>query len=124
MRNEKNFKQKISEIATRIADINEKVDSEKINLPTSYKTQANSAVTAPPDLAKLLIDIINELIAGETSMADIEKRAGWNMIMDRLKSISGEKKAEDEKVPDVPAADEKELGLPQLQEAFNRINRK
>ena len=126
MRNEKNFKQKISEIASKIANINEKVDGEKINLPTAYKTQANSAIAAPPDLAKILLDIINELIAGETSMADLEKRTGWNMIMDRLKSMSGEKKGE-EGVPEVTPEDEKEAGkagMPALQESFNRINRK
>lgn len=125
MKNRKDFKEKISEIASRIANVNEKVDGEKINLPTAYKTQANSAIAAPPDLAKILIDIINELIAGETSMADIEKRTGWNMIMDRLKSISGEKKGNEE-VPDVSSDDQKKMGmdLPALQEAFNRINRK
>lgn len=129
MRNEKNFKQKISEIAAKIANVNEKVDGEKINLPTAYKTQANSAIAAPPDLAKILLDIINELIAGETSMADIEKRTGWNMIMDRLKSMSGEKKAEDEEIPAVSSTDQEKMGLELpgtkgLQEAFNRINRR
>jgi hypothetical protein len=127
MKNRKDFKEKISEVAAKIAGLEEKVDDKattKINLPSSYKTQANSAIAAPPDLAKLLLDIINELIAGETSMADIEKRTGWNMIMDRLKSMSGEKKAGEEDVPAVDADTEKELGMPQLQEAFNRINRK
>jgi hypothetical protein len=118
----KDFKQKIAEVAAKIAGINEKVDGEKLNLPTSYKTQANSAIAAPPDLAKLLLDIINELIAGETSMADIEKRTGWNMIMDRLKSMSGEKKAGGDVPPEVPTADQEKL--PALQESFNRINRK
>lgn len=124
MKNEQKFKQKIAEVAAKIAGLEEKVDPQKLNLPTSYTTPANSAIAAPPDLAKLLLDIINELIAGETSMADIEKRAGWNMIMDRLKSLSGDNKAGGEDVPAVDAADEKELGMPQLQEAFNRINRK
>jgi hypothetical protein len=124
MKNEQKFKQRIAEVAAKIAGLEERVDGEKLNLPTSYKTQANSAIAAPPDLAKLLLDIINELIAGETSMADIEKRTGWNMIMDRLKSMSGEKKAGGEDVPAVDASTEKELGMPQLQEAFNRINRK
>ena len=124
MKNEQKFKQRIAEVAAKIAGLEEKVDGEKLNLPTSYKTQANSAIAAPPDLAKLLLDIINELIAGETSMADIEKRTGWNMIMDRLKSMSGDNKAGGEDVPAVDADTEKELGMPQLQEAFNRINRK
>jgi hypothetical protein len=126
MKNEQKFKQRIAEVAAKIAGLEEKVDPQKLNLPTSYTTPANSAIAAPPDLAKLLLDIISELIAGETSMADIEKRTGWNMIMDRLKSISGEKKAGGEDVPDVSAADKKDLGMDfkGLQEAFNRINRK
>jgi len=127
MKNEQKFKQKIAEIAAKIANVNEEVKPDEFELPASYRAKANSAIAAPPDLAKLLLDIINELIAGETSMADIEKRTGWNMIMDRLKSMSGEKKAGGEDVPDVSAADKKDLGiddLPALQEAFNRINRK
>jgi len=122
----KDFKQKISEIASKIAGLEEMVDdkaTEKINLTPNYKSQANSAISTPPDLAKLLLDIIKELLAGEASMQDIEKRAGWSLIMDRLKSLSGDKKGKEgeEDVPEVPDADKKEMPL---QEAFNRINRK
>ena len=124
MRNEKEFKKRISEIAANIANVTEKVDAEKLNLPDTFKAQANSAVGSPSDFAVALLDIINELLAGETSMQDIEKRPGWNLIMDRLKSLAGEKKGKEgeEDVPEVPDADKKEM--PQLQEAFNRINRK
>lgn len=126
MRNEKNFKQKISEIATKIANINEKVDGEKLNLPTAYKTQANSAISTPSDLAKALLDIVAEIVANEPSMADLEKKPGWSMVMAKLKELSGEKGGE-EGVPEVTPEDEKEAGkagMPALQESFNRINRK
>lgn len=126
MRNEKNFKQKISEIAAKIANVNEKVDGEKLNLPTAYKTQANSAISTPSDLAKALLDIVAEIVANEPSMADIEKKPGWSMVMAKLKELSGEKKGEED-VPDVTPEDEKEAGkagMPPLQESFNRINRK
>jgi hypothetical protein len=122
MKNKKNFKQKISEIAAGIAGLDEKVEKEKLNLPTAYKTQANSAISTPPDLAKALLDIIEEIVANEPSMSDLDTKSGWSIIMAKLKELSGEKKGED--VPDVSAADEKEMDLPALQEAFNRINRK
>jgi hypothetical protein len=127
MRNEKEFKKRISEIATKIANVTEKVEGDKINLQKSYVSQANSAISTPSDLAKLMLDIIDELLAGEASMQDIEKRAGWNLIMGRLKSLAGEKKGKEgeEDVPEVTPEDEKMAGGPKaLQETFNRINRK
>lgn len=126
MKNNKDFKQKISEIAAKIAGVNEKVDADKLELPTAYKTQVNSAISTPSDLAKALLDIIAEIVANEPSMADLEKKSGWNMIMLKLKEISGQKKGEED-VPAVSAEDEKEAGkagMPALQESFNRINRK
>jgi hypothetical protein len=125
MRNEKEFKKRISEIAANIAGVDEKVNPEKLTLPGTFVSQANSAVGNPSDLAVALLDIINELLVGEKSMQDIAKRPGWNLIMDRLKSLAGEKKGEEGEVPEVTPEDEKMAGGPKaLQEAFNRINRK
>jgi hypothetical protein len=131
MKNEQKFKQRIAEVAAKIAGLEEKVDGEKLNLPTAYKTQANSAISTPADLAKALLDIIAEIVANEPSMADLDKKSGWSMIMAKLKDLSGEKAGEEE-VPDVSAEDQKDAAaasansekLPQLQEAYNRINRK
>jgi hypothetical protein len=124
----KDFKTRIAEVAAKIADIDEKVDKAKINLPTAYRNQANSAIAVPGDLAALLLDIVEELKAYEPSMQDIDKKAGWNMIMQKLKDLAGIKKGEtDAEVPDVSADDMKDaekMEMPKLQEAFNRINRK
>ena len=84
----KDFKTRIAEVAAKIAEIDEKVDNAKINLPTAYRNQANSAIAVPGDLAALLIDIVDELKAYEPSMQDIDKKAGWNMIMQKLKDLA------------------------------------
>jgi hypothetical protein len=121
----KDFKTRIAEVAAKIADIDEKVDKAKINLPTAYRNQANSAIAVPGDLAALLLDIVEELKVYEPSMQDIDKKAGWNMIMQKLKDLAGIKKGEtDAEVPDVSADDTKKMDIPNLGEAFNRINRK
>jgi hypothetical protein len=121
----KDFKTRIAEVAAKIADIDEKVDKAKINLPTAYRNQANSAIAVPADLAALLLDIVDELKAYEPSMQDIDKKAGWNMIMQKLKDLAGFKKGEtDAEVPDVSDDDTKKMDIPNLGEAFNRINRK
>jgi len=121
----KDFKTRIAEVAAKIAEIDEKVDKAKINLPTAYRNQANSAIAVPGDLAALLIDIVDELKAYEPSMQDIDKKAGWNMIMQKLKDLAGFKKGEtDAEVPDVSDDDTKKMDIPNLGEAFNRINRK
>ena len=121
----KDFKTRIAEVAAKIADIDEKVDNAKINLPTAYRNQANSAIAVPADLAALLLDIVDELKVYEPSMQDIDKKAGWNMIMQKLKDLAGIKKGEtDAEVPDVSADDVEKMGIPPLKEAFDRINRK
>lgn len=132
MKNEKNFKQTISEIADRIAGVNEKYDKEKMTLPKGVLTMLNSSISNYADLAIAMNDIMSEIIANEPGMQDLETKSGWNVIFQKLSQLSGKKPGEeipevpasDEKAADKKAADEKKLGLPQLQEAFNRINRK
>ena len=123
MKNEQKFKQRIAEVAAKIAGLKEEYKEEETNLPSAALTKLNSVINSSPDLAKAIHDIIIEIIAKEPSLAKIETMTGWSMIMDKLKALSGEKAGEED-VPAVDAATEKELGMPQLQEAFNRINRK
>jgi hypothetical protein len=122
MKNEQKFKQRIAEVAAKIAGIKE-YDSNKMELPSGVLTRLNSSISTYADLAMAIEDIIGEIIKAEPSMKDLENKSGWNVIFQKLDQLSGNKKAEDEKVPAVDASTEKELGLP-LQEAFNRINRK
>jgi hypothetical protein len=124
MKNEQKFKQKIAEVAAKIAGTNEAYDGNKMELPSGVLTRLNSSISTYSDLAMAIEDIIREIIKAEPSMKDLENKSGWNVIFQKLGQLSGEKKAEDEKVPAVDASTEKELGMPQLQEAFNRINRK
>lgn len=124
MKNEQKFKQKIAEVAAKIAGINEAYDGNKMELPSGVLTRLNSSISTYADLAMAIEDIIREIIKAEPSMKDLENKSGWNVIFQKLDQLSGEKKAGGEDVPAIDAADEKELGMPQLQEAFNRINRK
>ena len=126
MRNEKNFKQKISEIAAKIANVNEAgYDPVKMELPDGVLARLNSSISTYADLAQAIEDIIGEIIKAEPGMKDLETKSGWNVIFQKLAQLSGEKKG-GEKVPDVSSTDQKEMGLDMkgLQEAFNRINRK
>jgi hypothetical protein len=121
MKNEQKFKQKIAEVAAKIAGIKE-YDSNKMELPSGVLTRLNSSISTYADLAMAIEDIIREIIKAEPSMKDLENKSGWNVIFQKLDQLSGEKKAGGDVPPEVPAADQK--GLPDLQESFNRINRK
>ena len=125
MKNRKDFKEKISEIASKIANVNEEYDAAKMELPSGVLTRLNSSISTYADLAQAIEDIIGEIIKAEPGMKDLETKSGWNVIFQKLAQLSGEKKG-GEKVPDVSSTDQKNMGmdLPQLQEAFNRINRK
>lgn len=90
MKNEKEFKKRISEIAAKIAGVNEKYDGSKINLPDSYKTRVNAAVADTRDMALFVLDIMREIVEEESSMKDIENRSGWNNISALLKRAAGE----------------------------------
>ena len=90
MKNEKDFKKRISEIAAKIAGVNEKYDGSKINLPDSYKTRVNAAVADTRDMALFVLDIMREIVDEESSMKDIENRSGWNNISALLKRAAGE----------------------------------
>lgn len=128
MRNEKEFKKRISEIAAKIAGVNEAYDAEDTNLPSAALTKLNSVITNSADLAKAIDDIIKEIIAREPGLSKLETMNGWSTIFPILKRLSGEKKGKEgeEDVPEVTPEDEKMAGGPKtaLQEAFNRINRK
>lgn len=125
MKNRKDFKEKISEIAAKIANVNEEYDAAKMELPSGVLTRLNSSISTYADLAQAIEDIIGEIIKAEPGMKDLETKSGWNVIFQKLAQLSGEKKG-DEKIPDVSSTDQKKMGidLPNLQEAFNRINRK
>ena len=97
MRNEKNFKQKISEIAAKIANVNEEYDAAKMELPSGVLTRLNSSISTYADLAQAIEDIIGEIIKAEPGMKDLETKSGWNVIFQKLSQLSGEKKG-DEKV--------------------------
>jgi hypothetical protein len=130
MKNEQKFKQRIAEVAAKIAGLKEEYKEEETNLPSAALTKLNSVINSSPDLAKAIHDIIKEIIAKEPSLSKIETITGWSMIMDKLKQLSGKKAGEE--VPDVSAADQKDAAaasadkaeLPNLKEAYNRINRK
>ena len=126
MRNEKEFKKRISEIAAKIANVNEAYDKEEMELPSGALARLNSAITTSADLAKAIDDIIKEIIAREPSLAKLETMNGWMTIFQQLTRLSGEKKGKEAEVPEVTPEDEKMAGGPktELQEAFNRINRK
>lgn len=87
MKNEKDFKKRISEIAAKIAGIKE-YDQDKIDLPDSIKAKINSSITNQKDLALFLIDIMKEIIANEPGMSNIENMA-WKDIVTLLKRKAG-----------------------------------
>lgn len=118
----KDFKQKIAEIAAKIAGINEEYDAGEMELPSGILTRLNSSISNYSDLAKAMNDIMGEIIAKEPGMQDLETKSGWNVIYQKLDQLSGEKKAGGDVPPEVPSADQEKL--PALQESFNRINRK
>jgi len=121
MKNEKEFKTRIEEIAAKIAGNVNEYDGSKINLPDSLKARINSSIANQKDMAQFILDTMAEILPGESGLQNLEKMSGWNSISTMLKKLAG---AEDEDTPDVSQADMEKNALPPLKEAFNRINRK
>ena len=122
---QEDFKKRISEIAAKIAGVNEKYDGSKINLPDSYKARVNAAVADTKDMALFVLDIMKEIVEDESSMKDIENRSGWNNISALLKRAAGMSADKDaEETPDVSSDDQKKLDLPDLKESYDRIKKK
>jgi thiamine biosynthesis protein ThiC len=90
MKNEKEFKKRISEIAAGIAGNLNEYESGKFNLPDALKAKINSAVTNQKDMAQFILDMMKEIIAGEPGMKDIKKMSGWNSISNQLEKLAGE----------------------------------
>lgn len=149
MKNEQKFKQKIAEIAAKIAEASygEKeeemkpeeeveeaenpnqsapIDADKFNAKLDTYDQAlksfYSAINNAQELELALVHIIEK-------MPNLKGNAvtGMRRAIDRLaKNMADKNMANSNDVPDVTADDEKAAAdvLPKLQEAFNRINRK
>lgn len=90
MKNEKDFKKRISEIAANIAGNLNEYDAGKFDLPDALKARINSAVSNQKDMAQFILDMMQEIIAGEPGMKDIEKMGGWNAISSQLKKLAGD----------------------------------
>jgi hypothetical protein len=83
MKNEKEFKKRISEIAAKIAGtVNEEYDSAKINLPDSFKSRINSAIANQKDMAQFIIDMMKEIISNVPGMADLENKSALISVGD------------------------------------------
>lgn len=121
MKNEKEFKKRISEIAAKIADVNEEYESNKINLPDSIKTRINSAIANQKDMAQFILDMMEEIISNEPGMADLENKSGWNSVSAQLKRLAGISNTD--KDSDVSKASS-DMDMDALKESYNRIKRK
>jgi hypothetical protein len=123
MKNEKDFKKQISEIADKIAGIKE-YDQDKINLPDSIRAKMNSSIVNTKDLASALLDLLRELSANEPGMEDIENRSFKDVVtlLQRKAGLTTGKDAE--QTPDVASGDQEKMGLPDLKEAYERIKKK
>lgn len=133
MKNEKEFKKRISEIAAKIAGVNEDYDASKINLPDSFKARVNSAITNQMEMAQFLIDIMEEIIANEPSLSKLEDKSGWNSISKILKQQAGKGMAYDGmpvppelkgQVDKLKQDDLKQAELDKLKENYERIKKK
>jgi hypothetical protein len=151
MKNEQKFKQKIAEIAARIAEASygEKEEEMKPERADEYKKPAepgpNQAAPIDVDKFNAKLDTYDQALksfysainsAQELELAlvhIIEKMpnltpgngvTGMRRAIDRMAKKKADANSND--VPDVSAEDEKDASamLPQLQEAYNRINRK
>ena len=125
MKNEKEFKKRISEIAAKIAgtDLKE-YGSEKIDLPNSIKAQINSAIADEKDMAQFVLDMIMEIIPNEKALANLENRAGWSGIFKALKTKSGQKPQGDNSTTSDVSKASSDMDLDALKESYNRIKRK
>jgi hypothetical protein len=151
MENEKKFKQKIAEIAARIAEASygEKEEEMKPERADEYKKPAEPGPnqSAPIDVDKFnakldtydqalksFYSAINSAQELELALVHIIEKmpnltpgngiTGMRRAIDRMAKKKADANSND--VPDVSAADKKDLGMDfkGLQEAFNRINRK
>jgi hypothetical protein len=154
MENEQKFKQKIAEIAARIAEASygEKEEEMKPERADEYKKPAEAGPnqSAPIDVDKFnakldtydqalksFYSAINNAQELELALVHIIEKmpnltpgngiTGMRRAIDRMAEKKANASTNSNDVPDVDAADEKKLGMPELpglQEAFNRINRK
>jgi hypothetical protein len=151
MKNEQKFKQKIADIAARIAEASygEKEEEMKPKIADEYKKPAEPGPnqSAPIDVDKFnakldtydqalksFYSAINSAQELELALVHIIEKmpnltpgngiTGMRRAIDRMAKKKADANSND--VPDVSADDEKDAAamLPQLQEAFNRINRK
>ena len=148
MRNETKFKEKISQIASRIA---EEMSYEKKEMEEPEEKEVDEAEAeekVSPDASRLadildqvkrlepafktinsaaeVKDVIKHVVTmmSNPDLSDANKRSGLNLVLTGMAKAAMAAKSGD--VPDVSADDEKKMGveLTGLQEAFNRINRK
>jgi hypothetical protein len=144
MKNEQKFKQRIAEIAARIAEGDyedkkpkEEVDEanedpsadaikfiEKINALKTSLEPVTKLINSSKELADLLVKLID-------TMPNLPVGADQQGLAKALTTIKqNSKTGASDAPPDVSAEDEKDAAaasadkLPQLQEAYNRINRK
>jgi hypothetical protein len=149
MKNEQKFKQRIAEIAARIAEgayeededkkPKEEVDEanedpsadaikfiEKINALKTSLEPVTKLINSSKELADLLVKLID-------TMPNLPVGADQQGLAKALTTIKQKSKtvaSDSDALPDVSAEDEKDAAaasankLPQLQEAYNRINRK
>ena len=132
------FKKQIAEIAAKIAEAPLPMPGgpktplpmpgganvkDKLELPTNYAAKANALISTPKDMAQAVLDFMEEILKKEKSMQDLEGRAGWSSIFQRLRALAGEKVGSPSQ-KEVPADDSEEPAVPNLKEAFDKIKRK
>jgi hypothetical protein len=145
MKNEQKFKQRIAEVAAKIAEGAYEEEGE-VKKPKEEMDEMDQETKETPDAARIkaildqvkrlepafkainsaseVRDVIKDIVGmmSNPDLSDANKRSGLNLVLTGLAKSAMAAKSGD--VPEVPAADKKDMGLPQLQEAFNRINRK
>lgn len=120
----KDFKTRIAEVAAKIAEIDgpNKVtaDASRVNgiidsisrLEAPFKA-IDSAVEAK--------DIVLHIMSMMSKLSDGGKRTALNQALTTMAKAAASSKAD---TPDVSSSDQAKLGLPELKEAFDRINKK
>jgi hypothetical protein len=114
------FEEKISELAAKIAGVNEEYESDKINLPDSIKARINSAIANQKDMAQFILDMMEEIISKEPGMADIQNKSGWNSVSAQLKRLAGVSSSNDNSNVSKEPSD---MDFDALKESYNRIKR-
>lgn len=153
MKNEQKFKQKIAEIAAKIAEASYGEKEEEMKPEEEVEEAENPNQAAPIDVDKFnakldtydqalksFYSAINSAQELELALVHIIEKmpnltpgngiTGMRRAIDRMAKKKAD--ANSNEVPDISAEDEKDAAaasansekLPQLQEAFNRINRK